>query len=67
MMAEDKAIQLPEKTRGVLVELVKERQRIEAEINRVVTTAQDCLGVPQGWRMRDVMVGFEPEQDGLAN
>jgi len=53
-------IPLPERTREALIELVRQREALDRQINNIVATAQDCLGVPQGWRMRDVLVGFEP-------
>lgn len=53
-------IALPERTRETLVNLVRERQRIDELINQTVATAQECLAVPKGWRLNHVDVGFEP-------
>lgn len=56
-------IALPERTRETLVNLVRERERIEGQIQAIVGTARDCLGVPGGYVLRDVTAGFEPNGD----
>lgn len=53
-------IQLPNRTREALADLVRERQRIDAQINAIVATARECLGVPDGYELRDVLTGFVP-------
>lgn len=62
-MAARQPIPLPAGTRAALAELVRERQRIEGQINAIVATAQECLGA-QGYTLRDVNVGFEPPAQG---
>lgn len=71
-MADDarQPIPLPEMTRNALVELVRQREALDRQINNIVATAQDCLPGARGYVLRDVMVGFEPagepEMDGEA-
>lgn len=55
-----KPVRLPEQTQRTLAELVRQRDQINAALDLAVATARDCLGVPQGWVLRNLEVGFEP-------
>lgn len=63
MADKGKPIPLPAATRETLTALVRERERIEGQIQAIVGTARDCLSVPGGYVLRDVTAGFEPNGD----
>lgn len=53
-------VRLPARTRQTLQELLRKRDELAAALELGIGTARDCLGVPEGWQLRNLDVGFEP-------
>jgi hypothetical protein len=52
------AIELPEAARRLLEDLLRVRQQAEREIEVAVAGVRTALGVPAGWVLLDLSVGF---------
>ena len=55
-------ISLPQRTAERLRALLAQRDALDGQIAAIVETAADALGVPAGWQVRDLAVGFQPPQ-----
>ena len=52
------AIQLPEKTRERLENLIRSQQEAQRLIDAIVATAREAMDVPDDWTIGDVRAGF---------
>lgn len=59
-------IKIPTATANRLAALLQERDRVQGQINLIIQTAGEALGVPDGWELRDLSVGFEPNNPAIA-
>lgn len=58
------AIQLPDKTRERLENLIRSQQEAQRLIDAIVATARESLDVPDDWMIGDVRAGFvAPESE----
>ncbi len=51
-------IPLPPKTAGTLKELIQGQRTLQAQIDAIVATARDLLGVPDEYVISNIDVGF---------
>lgn len=52
-------ITLPAKTRATLETAVQQHRMLQAQIDAIVMTARDLLGVPDDYVLQSLEVGFE--------
>jgi len=55
-----RVIPLPPKTQGTLQNLINAQRTLQAQIDAIVSTARDLLGVPEDWQITSIEVGFVP-------
>lgn len=57
---QSKVIPLPPKTQATLKELVMTQRMLQSQIEAIVSTARDLLGVPDDYVIANINVGFTP-------